>query len=103
MTSINPANSPRPALKATDEKGFAFTTTVYRWPVIVTKTIDDFYKARHEIDSSKEPEKVKEGKNIIDSIALLKYEMQRKRPLTYVKFFFFTIVPFFNYFFFPGN
>jgi damage-control phosphatase, subfamily III len=89
-SSITPANPPCPALKATDEKGFAFTTTTYRWPVIITKTIDDVYKTRHEIDPLKEPEKLKEGKDIMDSIALLKYEMQRKRPLTYVGIFFLT-------------
>ncbi|RIA84697.1 hypothetical protein C1645_783524 [Glomus cerebriforme] len=81
---ITPKNPPRPALIATDEKssGFAFITTTYRWPIIVTKVIDDVYKTCHEIDPSKEPEKEKEGKDIIDSIALLKYEMQRKKSLT---------------------
>ncbi|GBC03341.1 hypothetical protein RclHR1_05080007 [Rhizophagus clarus] len=83
MTSpITPANPPRPALKATDEKSFAFTSTAYRWPIIITKAIDDIYKTRHDIDPSKESEKAKEGKDIMDSIALLKYEMQRKRRLT---------------------
>src|SRR6266542_6867796 len=88
MTSITPANPPCPALKATDEEGFAFTSTTYRWPIIITKAIDDIYKTRYEIDPSKEPEKAKEGKDIMDSIASLKYEMQRKKPLTYVNFFF---------------
>ncbi|CAG8575746.1 10814_t:CDS:2, partial [Scutellospora calospora] len=79
--SVNPANPPRPALVATDEDGFAYITTAYRWPVIVTKIIDDIYKTRHSLDLS-EVVKLREGKEIIDSLGELKYQMQRKRPLT---------------------
>ncbi|CAG8462185.1 12486_t:CDS:2 [Funneliformis caledonium] len=78
---VTPANPPRSALRATDEKSFAFTTTTVRWPVIITKIIDDVYKTRHELDPSIESEKMKEGIDIMDSIALLKYEIQRKKPL----------------------
>ncbi|CAG8626868.1 15985_t:CDS:1, partial [Racocetra fulgida] len=78
--SVNPANPPRPALIATDEAGFVYITTLERWPVIVTKIVDDVYKTRHSLDLS-EVDKLKEGKEIIDSIGELKYQMQRRKPL----------------------
>ncbi|CAG8676231.1 9838_t:CDS:2 [Cetraspora pellucida] len=78
--SVNPANPPRPALIATDKDSFAYITTVERWPVIVTKIVDEVYKSRHSLDLS-EVDKLKEGKEIIDSIGGLKYQMQRKKPL----------------------
>ncbi|CAG8772459.1 9550_t:CDS:2, partial [Dentiscutata erythropus] len=79
--SVNPANPPRPALVATIEDSFAYITATSRWPIIVTKIIDDIYKTRHSLDLS-EGDKIKEGKEIIDSIGELKYHMQRKKPLT---------------------
>ncbi|CAG8651490.1 17155_t:CDS:2, partial [Cetraspora pellucida] len=78
--SVNPANPPRPALIATDKDSFAYITTVERWPVIATKIVDDVYKSRHSLNLS-EVDKLKEGKEIIDSIGGLKYQMQRKKPL----------------------
>ncbi|KAF0492444.1 DUF89-domain-containing protein [Gigaspora margarita] len=80
IMSVNPVNPPRPALVATNEDSFAYITTTSRWPIIVTKIIDDIYKTRHLLDLS-EVDKLKEGKEIIDSIGELKYSMQRKKPL----------------------
>ncbi|CAG8491866.1 9920_t:CDS:2 [Paraglomus occultum] len=79
MSSINPANPPRPALIATDKTGFAYTTTRIRWPVIVTKIIDALFQVCHALDDD---EKRTEGKAIISSIGALKYGMERDKPLT---------------------
>lgn len=79
---ITPNNPPKPALRAIDEKGFAYTTTTYRWPVIITKAIDDLYKARYVLDPIKDKEKSNEAKEIIDLMGTMKYDVQRKRVLT---------------------
>ncbi|RHZ88063.1 hypothetical protein Glove_26g297 [Diversispora epigaea] len=88
-----PKNPPRPALLSSDEGSFAYTSAAYRWPVIITKIIDDVYKTRHLLPILKNEndnnhskrmeieEKNREGKEIMDSIAGLKYQMQRGKKL----------------------
>jgi hypothetical protein len=80
--TITPNNPPKPPLRAIDEQGFAFTTTTYRWPIIITKVIDDIYKARYELDPIKDEEKSNEAKEIINLLGTMKYELQRKKVLT---------------------
>ncbi|CAG8551779.1 7126_t:CDS:2, partial [Diversispora eburnea] len=55
-----PKNPPRPALLSSDEGSFAYTSAIYRLEI---------------------EEKNKEGKEIMDSIAGLKYQLQRRKKL----------------------
>lgn len=45
-----------------------------------TQAIDDIYRTVSQIDDA---EKQAEGKQIVEKIAKLKYEVQHDRPLTY--------------------
>ncbi|KAF9979150.1 hypothetical protein BGZ73_005318 [Actinomortierella ambigua] len=80
--ACNPAHPPREPLSGQDVPSFAYTTFSRRLPAIVTKIIDDVYRTYHALDPN-EPstgDKVKEAKNIIETIAGLRYEMQRDKP-----------------------
>ncbi|CAG8454392.1 2030_t:CDS:2 [Ambispora leptoticha] len=87
MDDITPLNPPRLALAATDKTSFAYPTTRDRWPVIITKIIDDIYrtynslkKEENETDLEFET-KQKEAKSIIEEIGKIKYQLQRDKPL----------------------
>ena len=66
---------------------------VKRWPIILTTIIDTVYRVDHELavqiptlaDGSgtavAAAEKLAEGKDIIEKVSKLKYEMARDRPL----------------------
>nr|CAG8551839.1 5810_t:CDS:2 [Entrophospora candida] len=80
--TITPNNPPKSPLRSIDQESFGYTTATYRWPIIITKTIDDIYKTRYELDPIKDEEKSNEAKEIMNSLGTMKYEMQRKRVLT---------------------
>lgn len=67
-----------------------------RWPIILTKIIDQIHRENHEItmrgmkatdgaESTWEAQ-ADEGKSIIEKVSRLKYEMARDRELQYVEF-----------------
>ena len=74
---------------------FSHETVVKRWPIILTKIIDQIHRENHELTmrsvntgegaetKSWEPQ-VDEGKSIIGKISRLKYEMARDKELQYV-------------------
>ncbi|CAG8569733.1 1072_t:CDS:2 [Acaulospora morrowiae] len=78
--AVNPANPPRPALLSTDEKSFAYTTAKYRWPEIITKIIKHFHQACNSLNPS-EVDKIQEGKEIANSLEILKSQIQENKPL----------------------
>ena len=71
----------------------SYETVVKRWPVILTGIIDNIYRFNHDLSislGSKDPEseevviakeRIAEGKNIIETISKLKYEMGRDRTM----------------------
>ncbi|CAI4212838.1 unnamed protein product [Parascedosporium putredinis] len=62
-----------------DKTSFAWSSARQRWPVIITTAIDDVYRTVH---AETDPEVVKEGKQILESLANLKYQVQHDRALT---------------------
>ncbi|KAL7753978.1 Hairy/enhancer-of-split with YRPW motif protein 2 [Sorochytrium milnesiophthora] len=74
--------APRPPLAGKHEGTFAYYTIRDRIPVILTKVIDDIHKTVCDIAVTDEnAERIQEGKKLIESIAGLKYDMQRDRPM----------------------
>ncbi|KFA69150.1 hypothetical protein S40285_00061 [Stachybotrys chlorohalonatus IBT 40285] len=62
-----------------DPLSFACESVQKRWPIILTGAIDDVYRAIRALD---DPEKIQEGKRIVEQIVALKYEVQHDRQLT---------------------
>ncbi|KAH6689746.1 hypothetical protein F5X68DRAFT_167320 [Plectosphaerella plurivora] len=62
-----------------DQTSFASTSARERWPVIITQAIDDVYRTITQVDDK---EKETEGKQIVEKISKLKYEVQHDRALT---------------------
>ncbi|CAG8542202.1 20533_t:CDS:2 [Racocetra persica] len=75
--SVNPANPPRPALRAADQEVFAHITATHRWQDIINKAIDNIRDSLHfsEIDKNEE------GKKIMASMEELINQIQRKDKL----------------------
>ncbi|KAI0684695.1 DUF89 domain-containing protein [Cytidiella melzeri] len=84
---------PYPPYDPTDRSGFSYETVVKRWPIILTGIIDTIYRIDHDIsvslptlaagsgEVSVAEAKIAEGKEIIEKISQLKYDMARDRPL----------------------
>ncbi|KAJ3506064.1 hypothetical protein NM208_g16119 [Fusarium decemcellulare] len=68
-----------PKSVTSDPKSFASDSVRQRWPVILTQSIDDVYRA---VNKTTEPEALAEGKKIIEQLAALKYEVEHDRKLT---------------------
>lgn len=74
---------------------YSYETVVKRWPIILTKIIDQIHRENHEVTmrsvnagegtelKSWEPQ-VDEGKGIIGKVSRLKYEMARDKELQHV-------------------
>ncbi|KAK2744976.1 hypothetical protein FQN57_004106 [Myotisia sp. PD_48] len=60
---------------------FAYTSALERWPVILTQAIDDVYQS---VSTVTQDEKQKEGNQIVQNLAAIKYELQHNRKLTRV-------------------
>ncbi|CAG8482283.1 9345_t:CDS:2 [Scutellospora calospora] len=75
--SVNPANPPRPALRAADKETFAYITATHRWQDIIKKAIDNI----NDSLNSSEIDKNEEGKKIIASMEELINQIQRKDQL----------------------
>jgi len=81
---------PYPPYDPEDKSGFSYETVVKRWPIILTGIIDTIYRLNHDLGIAHEAgetvsenarERIEEGKEIIEKISKLKYEMARDRPL----------------------
>ncbi|KAF8430365.1 DUF89 domain-containing protein [Tirmania nivea] len=68
-----------PPYLTSDENSFAYISARDRWPVIITQAIDDIFQATRKAEG---PEKIAEGKKIVEQLAKLKYEVQHDRQLT---------------------
>ncbi|KAL1984461.1 hypothetical protein VTN96DRAFT_9155 [Rasamsonia emersonii] len=68
-----------PQYLTSDEKSFASVSVCDRWPVIITGAIDDLHRTVGDVTDA---EKRNEGKEIIEQLAKLKYEVQHNRQLT---------------------
>ncbi|KAF2142824.1 uncharacterized protein K452DRAFT_248354 [Aplosporella prunicola CBS 121167] len=68
-----------PLYNTSDKSSFAYTSARDRWPVILTGAIDDVHRATIKSD---DPQTQKEGKQIVEGLAKLKYELQHDRQLT---------------------
>ncbi|KAI8713478.1 Sugar phosphate phosphatase [Fusarium sp. LHS14.1] len=68
-----------PVSVTSDPKSFASDSVRQRWPVILTQSIDDVYRA---VTKATDPEAIAEGKKIIEQLAGLKYEVEHDRKLT---------------------
>ncbi|KAJ5833713.1 hypothetical protein N7474_002024 [Penicillium riverlandense] len=68
-----------PQYLTSDKSSFASVSAHERWPVIITGAIDDLHRTVGDVNDE---EKRQEGKNIIEKLATLKYELQHDRQLT---------------------
>ncbi|KAF4981876.1 hypothetical protein FZEAL_2396 [Fusarium zealandicum] len=68
-----------PQSVTSDPKSFASDSVRQRWPVILTQSIDNVYRA---VSKTTEPEAEAEGKKIIEQLGALKYEIEHDRKLT---------------------
>ncbi|KAF4545161.1 uncharacterized protein LTHEOB_5572 [Lasiodiplodia theobromae] len=68
-----------PPYNTSDKTSFAYTSAKDRWPVIITGGIDDVHRAALAATDS---ETANEGKQIVETLAKLKYELQHNRQLT---------------------
>ncbi|KAF9150201.1 hypothetical protein BG015_007998 [Linnemannia schmuckeri] len=83
MTPLySPLNPPHKALSGQDKHSFGYTTLQSRLPVIVSKIVDDVYRAYNGLSDSDplKKEKEQEAKKIIELIGGLRYELQRDKP-----------------------
>lgn len=76
-----------PPCSASDPTSFAYSSTVTRWPTIVTSIIDHLANLNGTTNLSEEgaKDKVEQGKEIIRELAGLIYEMRHDRALTDIK------------------
>ncbi|KAF9195468.1 hypothetical protein BGZ51_000043 [Haplosporangium sp. Z 767] len=81
-TTFDPAHPPQTALSGRDTKSFGYTTLQRRLPVIVSKVVDDIYRAYNALQESDPLKKAKEleAKKVIEMIGGLRYELQRDKP-----------------------
>lgn len=63
-----------------DVTSFANDSVKNRWPVILTQAVDDVHRTVTKMD---DPDKIAEGKKIIEQLGGLKYEVLHDRKLTY--------------------
>ncbi|GME22951.1 uncharacterized protein LTHEOB_5572 [Neofusicoccum parvum] len=68
-----------PPYTTNDQTSFAYVSAKDRWPVIITGGIDDVHRAAL---AATNPDTASEGKQIVESLAKLKYELQHDRKMT---------------------
>ncbi|KAA8900875.1 DUF89 domain-containing protein [Sphaerosporella brunnea] len=68
-----------PPYKTSDKTSFAYVSARDRWPVILTQAIDDIFRTTRD---ATDPQKIAEGKGLVEKLAKLKYEIQHDRVLT---------------------
>ncbi|GAA5863437.1 hypothetical protein JCM8547_006980 [Rhodosporidiobolus lusitaniae] len=83
MSSWTP---PYPLCSASQKDiSFAYESTVKRWPIILTGVVDEVASVNHSLahsTSSEDQEKEREGKEVINRVGELIYEMRHDRELT---------------------
>ncbi|GAA5914596.1 damage-control phosphatase ARMT1 family protein [Sporobolomyces salmoneus] len=75
---------PVPVSSASQPYSFACESTKTRWPKILTGIVDELSKLNHQLSSSDKEEdkdKVKEGKELIEKMSGLIYEIKTDKPL----------------------
>merc|ERR1712130_216743 len=70
-----------PKYSAARKNSFAYDTTVRRWPTILTQVVDAMFRQCHDLSLSGQDASVVEGKQIIEKISALKYELTHDRAL----------------------
>ncbi|KAK4330351.1 putative Damage-control phosphatase [Rhodotorula toruloides] len=75
---------PVPLCSASQKESFAFESTVKRWPIILTGVVDELNKIDGALSASTDDEQAKlaEGKQLINEISGLIYEMRHDRELS---------------------
>ncbi|KAL0575469.1 Hairy/enhancer-of-split with YRPW motif protein 2 [Marasmius crinis-equi] len=78
--------APYPPYDPTDKSGFSYETVVKRWPIILTSIVDQLHRENHALQAPEKASegnnaKVAEGKNIIERVSRLKYQMARDHAL----------------------
>ncbi|KAF9580958.1 hypothetical protein BGW38_002198 [Lunasporangiospora selenospora] len=85
-TTFDPAHPPQKMLSGSNKESFGYATLQSRLPVIVSKIVDDVYRAYNgldadpSLDDSTKKQKEQEAKKIIETIGALRYELQRDKP-----------------------
>ncbi|KAI3612739.1 duf89 domain-containing protein [Moniliophthora roreri] len=82
-------SAPFPPYDPTDKSGFSYETVVKRWPIILTSIVDQLHRENHtfhltlagEASNPIIEKKVAEGKDTIERISKLKYDMARDHAL----------------------
>ncbi|GAA5931130.1 damage-control phosphatase ARMT1 family protein [Sporobolomyces koalae] len=73
---------PVPVSAASQPESFAYESTKTRWPKIITGIVDELSKINGQLSSSTEPgDKLKEGKQLIEKLSGLIYEIKTDKPL----------------------
>lgn len=81
---------PYPPYDPTDKRGFSYETVLRRWPIIITRVIDEINQQCHDLSLEIKrgvghkdvlDAKIKEALTIVNEISKLKYEMARDRPI----------------------
>ncbi|BGP27397.1 duf89 domain protein [Rhodotorula toruloides] len=77
-------SAPVPLCSASQKESFAYESTVKRWPVILTGVVDELNKINGTLSGSTDDEQAKlaEGKQLINEISGLIYEMRHDRELS---------------------
>ncbi|PWW78059.1 DUF89-domain-containing protein [Tuber magnatum] len=65
--------------RISDKNSFAYVSARDRWPVILTRAVDDVFK---HVGDSEDSIYIEEGRKIITQIAQLKFELQHDRLIT---------------------
>jgi len=72
---------PVPVSSASQSHSFAFESTKTRWPKILTGVVDELSKLNGQLDVSSEKEKLKEGKDLIQKMSGMIYEIKTDKPI----------------------
>ncbi|CAG8526584.1 7780_t:CDS:2 [Dentiscutata erythropus] len=79
--TVNPANPPRPALRAADKKSFAYFNATHKWREIIEKGISNI----RDLINSSDIDINEEGKKIIASMEKLINQIQRNDHLIQIE------------------
>ncbi|ORY86278.1 venom protein 2 [Protomyces lactucae-debilis] len=80
-SQLQELDPPQPFYNTGDTSSFAYKSALERWPVIITQIIDDVYKTVNTLQSPQNKDQIKEGQQIIEAIAKIKYEETHDRAL----------------------
>ncbi|GAA5885830.1 hypothetical protein JCM16303_000071, partial [Sporobolomyces ruberrimus] len=72
---------PVPVSCASQPHSFAYESTKTRWPKILTGVVDELSKLNNQLSKGEEVDKYKEGKQLIEKLSGLIYEIKTDKPL----------------------